>query len=423
MKDKSKIDALSKLLAGTKATIQPAFPQISDTAITDLDDYYTVNIESLIDTMGILKKIENSGLVDDVELNEVYSLSPIEKPNVDFAKIFAPKDTGLIQFFDTIIKPKYKEQNFTGKSLNDPRVAALWGFNYMEIDSLMEFLKKNKPVKKAKIFILDTGIDALHEDLAGNYVSVTADYDKDTDRHGTHCAGIADAVSNNMLGIASLNLTGDFATVTSITVLPGGSGRQETIIDGIILAADNDADVISMSLGGAATDKRQKAYEKAIKYANDKGAIVIVAAGNENMNARLAVPASCQGVIVVAAVDDSLKRAVFSNYVNDIEYKVCAPGVNILSTIPGNNYEFLSGTSMATPYVAGLVGIMKAYQPKLTTAEVYKILNESGRETRETTKTGKFIQPLKALKSIETSSTLSVVNEFLGKVATFKPEK
>jgi thermitase len=313
--------------------------------------------------------------------------------------------------------------DYKGKSLNDPKISSLWAFNFMDIDKLQMLLKGAKPLKKAKIFILDTGVDAGHEDLAGNYISLTKEYDTDTDRHGTHCAGIANAVSNNMLGIASLNLTGKLVSITSITVLPGGSGRQENIIDGIILAADNEADVISMSLGGASTDKRQKAYEKAIKYANDKGAIIVVAAGNENINAKLAVPASCKGVITVSAIDDKLEKAIFSNYVSDIEYKLSAPGVGILSTTPHNDYQFLSGTSMATPYVAGLIGIMKAFEPKLTTEDVYRILNSAGKETQNTQMTGKLIQPLPAISSIDTKTTQSTIKEYVNKFFAFKPDK
>lgn len=434
VKDKDRLGEISKLLEPYQSRIQLAFPGISDTANTELDDYYTVDLIKFTDTLKIFEKLINSGLVDDVEYNETYTLSPIEMPNANFAEILKTEDYSLNQVDDSTLiniqKPvdslniqNEKPLEYAGISLNDPRIAALWAFNYMEIDKLMVLLGDATPIKKAKIFILDTGVDATHEDLIDNYFTLTSDYDFDTDRHGTHCAGIACAVSNNNLGIASLNLTGQFTTITSITVLPGGSGRQENIIDGIILAADNGADVISMSLGGASTDSRQRAYEKAIKYANDKGAIVVVAAGNENRNAKNTVPASCKGVITVSAVDDKLQRAVFSNDVSEIEYKLSAPGVQILSTTPGNDYQFLSGTSMATPYVSGLIGIMKAFQPKLTTEDVYKILSTSGIETKDTQMTGKFIQPLAALSTMDIKGTQSVVLKYVNKFLTFKPEQ
>lgn len=423
IKNKNQLGELSKLLEPYQARVQQAFPHLADTANTELDDYFTVDLVHFDDTLAIIEKLEKSGLVHDVEYNETYTLWPVDLKDLIPVQEPLVTDSGTIEMKDTGLTIEYQPMDYNGTSLNDPRISSLWGFSYMEIDKFMEFLKNAKPLKKAKIFILDTGVDADHEDLSVNYKSLAKNYDKDTDKHGTHCAGIANAVSNNKLGIASLNLTGKLVSVTGITVLPGGSGTQESIIDGIILAADNGADVISMSLGGPSTDKRQRAYEKAIKYANEKGAIIVVAAGNENMNAKFVVPASCDGVIAVSAVDDKLQKAVFSNSVAELDMKLSAPGVKILSTVPGNDYQFLNGTSMATPYVAGLIGILKAFLPKLTTDEAYQILQKTGKDTQNSQLTGKFIQPLAALSSIETKSTQSVIMEQIEKVFTFKPEK
>ncbi len=399
IKNKTQLSKVNELLSRFKPEILLAFPQVKDTLITELDNCYTIDIKDTSALNSLVDTLEKSGLTNWIEKNEVYTLSPIEKSGSD-----------------SIISNSY-----SGKTLNDPYIAKLWGFKYMEIDSLTGILKKRKPVKKAKIFILDTGVDSKHEDLADNYLSLSDKYDKDTDQHGTHCAGIACAVTNNNLGIASFNLTGEFTSITSITVLPGGSGTQESIIDGMILAADNGADVISMSLGGFSTDVRQKAYEKAIKYANDKGAIVVVAAGNENTNAKNVVPASCKGVITVSAVDENLQKAAFSNYVTDIEYKVSAPGVNIYSTIPLNQYKSMNGTSMATPYVAGLIGIMKSMEPNLTTEDVFRILISSGIDTKNTEQTGKFIQPLRAISNLNATNIKSKLKLFVRELLTFKP--
>ncbi len=378
LKDKDQVDKLEDLLKKYNAKVLQAFPQVQDADITELDDYYTVDVEDQSVVAKIIDEINNSGLADEVEYNETYKLSPIEQKTEE----------------------SDENSNFKLNSLNDPFVSKLWGFELMDIDNLSSEIVSAKPKKKAKIFILDTGIDADHEDISDNYVSLSKKYDEDTGLHGTHCAGIAGAVSNNKKGIASLNFTGDFTSITSITVLPGGFGTQEAIIDGIILAADNGADVISMSLGGPSSDKRQRAYEQAIEYANKKGAIIVVAAGNANENALKHVPASCKGVITVSAVDKSLNKASFSNTVEDIELKVAAPGVNIFSTTPNDEYKSLNGTSMATPYVSGLIGLMKSFKPKLTTAEAYRILNSTGIDTKDTRKTGKFIQPYVALSKI-----------------------
>lgn len=395
IKDKDKLDEIKELLKAYNPEILEAFSHVEDEDITELDDFYTIDVEDVSKVQQIKAQLEQSGLTDWVEFNETYSLSPIEK--------LAANDRG----------------QFSSNVLNDPFIDKLWGFGYMDIDNLSSKLDEMKPVKKAKIFILDTGVDAGHEDLEDNYHSISKEYDTDTDIHGTHCAGIACAVSNNKKGIASLNLNSDYTSITSITVLPGGYGTQESIIDGMITAADKGADVISMSLGGFSSDARQRAYNQAIEYANKKGAIVVVAAGNENTNAKRYVPANCKGVITVAAVDNNLEKASFSNIVRDIEYKVAAPGVDIYSTTPSNTYKSLNGTSMATPYVAGLVGIMKAMSPNITTKEVYEILEATGKQTKNNRQTGKFIQPLQALQSVKYEGESG---GFFKKLITFKPE-
>jgi len=202
--------------------------------------------------------------------------------------------------------------------------------------------------------------------------------------------------------VASYSRDNRFTTITSVKVLSDqGFGTQQTIIDGIIKAADANADVISLSLGGPSNQSRQRAYDKAVKYANNKGAIVVVAAGNSNRNAKEYSPANSKGVIGVSAVDNELNRAEFSNFVQDIPFGVAAPGVGIYSTIPNNRYDTYNGTSMATPYVAGLLGLMKSINPDLTTEQAHKILTETGINTRNSNLTGKFIQPLAVVKRLK----------------------
>ncbi|MFO0468999.1 MAG: S8 family peptidase, partial [Bacteroidota bacterium] len=111
-------------------------------------------------------------------------------------------------------------------------------------------------------------------------------------------------------------------------------------------------------------------------------------------------PANVSGVIAVSAVDENLSKASFSNKVSDIKMAVAAPGVNILSTLPHNQYGMLSGTSMATPYVASLIAIMKSFQPTLSAKEAFFILSNTGLDTKNTLQTGRFIQPKRALENI-----------------------
>jgi len=208
-------------------------------------------------------------------------------------------------------------------------------------------------------------------------------------------------VSNNRVGIASLIPDSSFVRVTSIKVLnASGMGNQQAAIQGIIQAADMGADVISLSLGSPSSDLRQKAYSEAVKYANAKGAIVVAAAGNSNSNSKNYSPANAKGIIAVSALDVNQSKAPFSNTVQDIGFAVAAPGVKIMSTYPNLQYKEMNGTSMATPMVAGLIGLMKSFNPALTTADVYQILNETGKNTPDSKTTGKMIQAADALERV-----------------------
>ncbi|MFT6708665.1 MAG: thermitase [Flavobacteriales bacterium] len=370
------LDVLKNLVEQYNLELKPAFT-MQDEAATELDDYYTVNIPKAFEgkRAEIVTALRSlTATVDYVEENETITVSPIKaEPSRR-----SPRD--------------YK--------INDPEIDKQWSFKETGVADFYHLLrsKKIKVKKKAHIFILDTGVDGSHEDLAGNYESLKSKYDKDGIGHGTHCAGIAAAVSNNGIGVASLAMDNSFVKVTSIKVLNNyGGGTQRMIINGILEAADNGADVISMSLGGVSRDPKQKAYSDAVAYANKKGAIVVVAAGNNNGDAKFIAPANAKGVITVAAVDTLLGKASFSNYINNIERGIAAPGVNIYSTIPGNQYTAFNGTSMATPYVAGLLGIMKSLQPDLTTEAAYNILNLTGKATKDVKVTGKVIQPASAV--------------------------
>jgi len=384
MKPGQRIDAIQSILSKYDLTATVAFNPL-DEDLTDLDDYLTIDIsDQHINQLDIIMtSLQEHPAVDWVETNELYQVDPMELDPV------------------TINRRNHRDLKKFG--LDDPNLKELWGFQEMAVDDLYAFLKKNKikPKKKAKIFILDTGVDAKHEDLKDNYKSINRKYDKDPMGHGTHCAGIAAAVSNNGKGGASFSQNNEFVEVTSIRVLSSyGGGTQKGILKGIIEAADHGADVISMSLGGRSDANKQKAYQEAIEYANKKGSIVIAAAGNSNDNAKFYSPANAPGAITVSAIDSDLKRAVFSNYINEVDYGIAAPGVNIYSSIPGNKYASFNGTSMATPYVAGLVGLMKSFRPEINTKQAHDILHRTGIKTNNTRQTGPFIQPAKAMKEL-----------------------
>ncbi|HLF62277.1 MAG TPA: S8 family serine peptidase [Saprospiraceae bacterium] len=376
--DPGNIGMIEKIKTQFDCNIERAFlPQKPEE--TELDDYYIVDLKSARtrQTRLFYDRYVKSKLISWIEPNEELQLS-------------LPESTEPLRS----VRRHY---------LNDPGIELQWGFEPMEVDKLHQSIAESglKPVKIARVVVLDTGIEATHEDLQQNYHSVHADSDTDPNGHGTHCAGIIGAVSNNALGIASLSPAQGYVEISSIRVLNAmGGGTQKSILDGMIKAVDSGADVISISLGGISTQSRQKAYQDAVRYAEKHGTIVVVAAGNNGKNARAIAPANVEGVIAVSAIDEENKKATFSNTVEDLKMGIAAPGVNIYSTLPGNKYGNHSGTSMAAPQVSGLIGLMKSMNPELTSEEIYRILKSTGKETKAGKFTGPLIQPLKALEEI-----------------------
>ena len=369
-------DALAAIAAANGWSYETAFkPENAD--VTYLDNYLVVNVPDgqIAQAETLLAKAD---MVNYFEPNEVIQLEPMISGEAGSLK----RNPSL--------------------SINDPNTDQQWAMEVMQMEAYYKLLASQTPTKKAKIAILDTGVDGKHEDIKENYFSVDKKYDNDPMGHGTHCAGIAAGVTNNNIGIGSLAGTGKepFVEVTSIKVLSaGGMGTQKTIIAGIIEAADEGADVISLSLGGPSNSSRQKAYSQAVKYAHGEGAIVVSAAGNSNRDAKDYAPANATGMITVSAVDQDLRRAVFTNTVNNVKQGIAAPGVGIFSTTPDNNYKVFSGTSMACPFVAGLLGVMRSVNPELTAKEAYKILKDTGKDVADTKTIGRVVQPEAALKA------------------------
>lgn len=372
------IAVIDEIKAQFDCTFESAFQPLNVNE-TELDDYYVVNLKSA--------KLKQSRLFYDryVRSKKIAWIEPNEEMVLSI-----PESTESVSS---------AKKHF----LNDPGITKQWGFEPMEVDKLHQSISESglKPTKVARVVILDTGIESKHEDLGQNYHSINTDNDSDPNGHGTHCAGIIGAVSNNAIGIASLSPAQGYVEISSVRVLNAmGAGTQKSILDGMIKAVDSGADVISLSLGGISDQSKQKAYRDAVRYAEKHGAIVIVAAGNNGKNARSIAPANVDGVIAVTAIDQENQKATFSNTIEDLKMGIAAPGVNIYSTLPGNKYGAMSGTSMAAPQVAGLVGLMKSLNPKLTAQEVYAILKETGKPTKAGDKTGPLIQPLKALEKI-----------------------
>lgn len=217
--------------------------------------------------------------------------------------------------------------------------------------------------------------------------------------HGTHVAGTIAAVTNNANGVAGVAYG---AKILPVRVLGRCGGYTSDIADAIIWASGgsvsgvpanpNVAKVINMSLGSPPGFSCSSTEQSAINSARSRGTVVVVAAGNDNVNASQVTPANCSGVVTVAAVGRNGGKANYSNFGAVVD--VAAPGGsnsggaanNILSTLntgtttPGSDaYAFYAGTSMATPHVAGIAALMLSVNSSLTPDQVESLLKSSTR--------------------------------------------
>lgn len=236
------------------------------------------------------------------------------------------------------------------------------------------------------IAIIDTGVSASHPDLVPKLVpgrntindSSNAD-DSWLISHGSHCAGIAAAASNNGIGVAGVSWGARIMPVKVLTTI--GSGTEGDVAEGIAWAADHGAHVLSMSLGfpGLST-----VVADAIEYAAEAGKIIVAASGN-TAGAPIGAPAVYPAVIAVGATDN---RDVIANFTTTgPELDVVAPGVNVWSTwdvfFTPNSYTWQSGTSMACPHVAGLAALVWGANPELSAAGVRAIIESTAEDRGE----------------------------------------
>ncbi len=259
-------------------------------------------------------------------------------------------------------------------------VSAVPGVAHVEADSVVHALKPAAPAQPAqtipwgvdrieaetvwsaatgdpvKVAVVDTGIDTAHPDLSANLkggynaISPAKSY-TDDNGHGTHVAGTI-AAALNSIGVAGVAPAADLYGVKVLS--RSGSGYTSDIIEGIQWAVAHDVDVINMSLGSA---YYSASFDLACQQAIDAGVTIVAAAGNEGPAlGTVGYPAKYARVIGVSAVDRSDLIAWFSSVGTGVD--IAAPGVGIPSTYKGQKYATLSGTSMASPHVAGVAALV-----------------------------------------------------------------
>ncbi len=393
-----------KLKSGTgefgkqTGTVQFGIKSLDDKVIqfgvNQLDKRFRYNASKLRAGLPDLSRIYKISFPVDIPLNEVVKLFALD-PNVEYAEPIpvyhaadVPNDAlysqcqHLAQIFAEAAWTIHKGENGT-----DTIVIAIidTGVDWHHVDlrsniwqNLGEDADGDGHTMEAVGFqwVLDPGdLDGIDNDgngftddlLGWNFITSNGDPSPIAGNplfyHGTHCAGIADGVTDNGIGIASISWN-----LKVMPVCVDALNNFPYAWDGIIYAAENGADIISNSWGG---DVYSIASQEVMDYATGLGSIVVAAAGNNN-NSEVFYPADFENVISVASVSLDDTKASYSNY--NIAVDISAPGGGteggILSTVPGNDYWLGSGTSMATPLVAGCLGLLKSYHPNWSNDQI-----------------------------------------------------
>lgn len=405
---------LVKMKDGTPATVRRVKGRFQSAGIAKLDKVLTQfgveEMEQLLPNAKVGRtprraKAYSGATIVERDLTQLYKLTLAEDK--------APQTLELINELETLNEVEFAEPNYK-VYLTEAHIADSYNSNplasqqwYLDAYGVKELW--NKPIINAKrpvIAILDTGVDLTHPDLVDNLWTNTAEangeegYDndgngfnndvhgwdfinntpniRDNNMHGTHVAGIA-AAANNGIGIIGANPQ---ALIMAISVMQSdGTGDVATIVKGIDYAAKNGADVLNLSLG---TYGDSNAMRLALARAYQT-AVIVAAAGNdfkrihkkykchENCKDGVMFPAGYSFVLGVQATDQKGTLASFSNHdlngptysdatnnlnLEGYNYELKAPGVGILSTIPGGKYKELNGTSMASPLVAGSISAL-----------------------------------------------------------------
>lgn len=321
---------------------------------------------------------------------------------------------------------------------NDPDVGKQWALDKVRAEEAWTLGTGNRSVIVA---ITDTGIDYNHADLAKNmwknvkeipgnskdddgngYVDDIFGYDfakgdadpKDETSaqnpgHGTHCAGITGAVGNNSVGVSGMTQNVSLMAVRFLD--EKGGGDLMNAIKAIDYSTDNGANIISASWGAQMKESDAAPITEAIARAQAKGVIFIAAAANDGKDndSRGMFPANTPliNVISVAASNVGDAKPSWSNY-GIKRVHVASPGEKIYSTLPGDKYGELSGTSMATPLVSGLVALMLSQNPKLTAEEVRALLQSTGTKVAIETACECRVDAFEAVNAVKTNALTAI---------------
>ncbi|MFD3259018.1 S8 family serine peptidase [Paenibacillus lentus] len=329
---------------------------------------------------------QDAGSFTVQSLDSAVKATAVEKMGLVYLVEYSVKDYGSIdsakkelkKTLDNLgLKVRYISENrkvyaLETETMQDVSVQAIhnnqrWHYDMIKVSQAWGVTTGSSSVR---IGVLDSGIDSNHPSLSNlvntslgrSFVDGTT---SDRHGHGTHVAG-------TIASYGSVSGVMQNATLIPIKVLSdSGSGTSYGIQQGILHAANIRADVINMSLTSGGYER---GIDEAIQTAVSLGTIVVAATGNDGLSS-ISYPAAYSSSIAVGSVTSSRTRSSFSNYGAGID--VMAPGSNIYSTYPNGQYTSMSGTSMATPHVAGVLGLMRSVNPNLTPAAARDILRNT----------------------------------------------
>lgn len=359
----------------------------------------------------------NTGIAPKMQVMDTNDTAQLIKVNIDKkyeAKVLAEllSHSG-VQYVVPNFKLKAFSTPFDGAALKEQ-----WANAKVQAEKAWQRAGNNGS-RNVIVAVIDTGVDYRHQSLSPNMIPGYDFRENDNDPmdktsaqnpgHGTHCSGSIGATGLVDGGIVGLSPT---VSIMPIRFLgEDGSGDLDSAIKAIDYAIEKGAHVISASWGASVPRNQATALLEAIKRADDKGVIFVAAAANDGKNNdRTEVYPANNGYpnsITVAASGPNDTKPSWSNY-GQASVHVSSPGENIMSTLPGNKYGNLSGTSMATPLVSGLVALLKAQDMSLTGAQIRAILQTTGAKVQIETACNCRVDAYSAVDAVK-SQKLTVV--------------
>lgn len=316
------------------------------------------------------------------------NLEQLEKV-IEEVKTYAKKDTLTAENLKTIdpenLEMKMKVQNLQRMFAQGADEEGLKEYKKQVID-YQEYLDKAMAGYDLDLNIRQTLGDDLYDITDKYYGNNNVIGDKDLEDHGTHVAGIVAANRVNNLGAVGV---ANNAQIMAVRIVPDGDEHDKDVALGIRYAVDNGAKIINTSFGKRFSPNKEWVYD-ALKYAASKDVLIVNAAGNDgkDIDVRRSYPSDSDdllseftdNVLTIGASSLYFNKALpatFSNY-GKINVDIFAPGVDVYSTMPKDEYDYNSGTSMAAPATTGVAALIRSYYPNLTAKEVKEIIMSSG---------------------------------------------